>query len=739
MKNRRIKNLLMLAAIGVAVFMQSFIAMAADYPSLQAYGVDTIAGYSTVLRSSKTYPNTDIVFVVTKPDGSQVRISAVTDESGVAKLDLYDYHTRRAGNYGVSAMMKDDETEGKQSYFTVFPDEVSLEKSVITSNNAVAKSDGDDKVYVSVQVRDQYGNPFEGHQVNLISSRANDTISNSGLKQATDSNGTVTFYVTSSQPGVSVFSAVDATSGTVLSSRAQVAFLSGTSMADAGGDLTGFIKTVSAADAGPLHHFTIGDIPDNVQPGDNVNFSLTAQDSNNLTVENYTGTVHFSADSGSGDNVSLPEDYTFKAEDLGTHLFSLGLRFTTAGTYKLTATDINNTTIKGEISVVVGTQGGTQVTQQSQNKPTIVTPAAGSYSDNVQTVSGMAIAGDTVKIYDNDQEIGSVQAGSTGNYTYQTNPLADGDHKIYTVVLNQNDDVQGTSDTVDVIIDTKPPEVDDITLDPTTGIKPGTVINVKVMTEENLSDSALIFNSEIVALTESPTEPGTYTAQLIAPQNPGEYPVDVVLVDELNNEATYNAKATVNVSEAGGDVVKPATQETQATEQQTQETQVVPENSPPTEVFGLIAYGTDKRVTLVWEAANDDKNVNHYRIYYGLDPANLETKIDTKTAATTWYIPNLQNGKEYYFAVTAVDDEGLESANRSEVVSAIPFSLEVTTAVTELPTGPLSSTGALHGASIEGYVPPEMSKNGPETIWLFGFTGLLSGIITKGFRRKKKK
>ena len=723
----------------VATFiMQSWTVMAGYYPSLQAYGVDTIAGYGTVLRSSKTFPNSQIVFVVTKPDGSKVRINAVTDLNGVAKIDLYDYHTRRAGTYGVSAMMKDDLIEGKQSFFTVFPDEVSLDKSIISVSNSVAKADGEDTVYVSVSVRDQYDNPFEGHQINLISSRATDVILSAGSKQSTDVNGTAMFKVSSSQAGVSVFSAVDTTAGTVLTSRAQVAFLNGDSLADVGGNLHGLIKSVAAADAGPLHHFNLGDFPVNIKPGDNISFRLTAKDSNNLTVENYTGTVHFSVDSDSDANVSLPEDYTFKADDLGTHLFSLGLRFTTAGKYKLVATDINNTNIKGEISLDVGNQGVTSVESQSmQNKPSIVMPAAGSYSDNVQTVSGVAGIGNTVKIYDNGQEIGAVQVDASGNYSFQTNPLSDGVHKIYSVALNQNGDVLGTSDTVDVSIDTKPPEVDDIILDPKTGIKPGTVLNVKVLTEENLSDAALIFNSDIVALTESNSEPGTYTAKLTAPESPGAYPVDVVLVDELNNEATYKDKAMVNVTAEGGDVVEPITQETQSSEQLTQQTQAASENSPPSEVFGLIAYGTDKKVTLVWEAANDDKNVNHYRIYYGLDPANLESKVDTKTAATTWYIPNLQNGKEYYFAVTAVDDEGVESVNKGQVVSAIPFSLEVSAAVADLPKAPLASNGDLHGASIESNFPPEMSKNGPETIWLIGFTALIAGIIRIGMGRKR--
>jgi hypothetical protein len=737
MKNAGKTILGKIATVAFLLIMQSVTAFAYDFMPLQAYGVDTIAGYSTLLRSSKTYPNTEIRFTVVKPDGSKVNINTFTDETGVAKLDLYDYHTRNAGRYLVSAAMVNSADQGKASSFMVFPDEVSLEESVITVNKSVVKADGEDKVFMSVNIRDQYGNPFEGHQVNLISSRAEDDINaGQGDNSITDVNGTANFSVTSPSPGVSVFSAVDTTAGTVLSKRAQIAFLSGDSMVkDAGGSLERFIPLASAADAGPLHHFEIEDLPDQIESGDTVDVRVTAKDTNGLTVEDYTGTIHFSVEGG-GDGVSLPSDYTYKADDLGSHLFSLALSFTTDGTYNLEVTDVNNISVKGEKTVVVGGSSGTQ-TQQGGEKPEIVTPAAGSYSDNVQTVSGKATSGADVKIYDNDQEIGAVQAGSSGSFSYQTQKLADGDHKLYVVILDQNGDVKGTSETVEISIDTKAPEVDEITLDPSTDIKPGTVINVRILSEESLSDSAIIFNQEIAALVESVTEPGVYTAQITAPENAGAYPLDVVLVDELNNEAKYEGKATVNVSEDGGSVEVPVTEETvEVTQEETQVTET--QNNPPTEVFGLIAYGTDKRATLVWEAASDDVNVNHYRIRFGLDPVTMDNVVDTKTAATTWYIPDLQNGKEYYFAVTAVDDEGLESATWSQTVSAIPFTLEVTGELPETPTGALAGADALHGASVENIIPPEMSKNGPEVIWLAGLTGLISGIIRKATSRRRK-
>jgi hypothetical protein len=727
------------------MFPQSPHVLAANFDSLTAYGVDTIAGYSSLLQTTKTYPNMDVILSVKKPDGSKVLIPAKTDASGVAKIDLYDYHTRRAGTYFVSANFKNSTEAGQVTTFTVYPDEVSSDNSSITASRSIAKTDGKDQVYLSVGLRDQYGNPFVGHVVNVISSRSGDTITAPATNSVTDQNGTVTFTVSASDTGVSIYSAVDVTSGVILSGRAQIAFMSSSSsMVDAGGGLGSFIPVAEAATAGSLHHFTFSDIPSSIVPNNNVNFRVTAQDLNNLTVDNYTGTVHFSAEGSNSSNVNLPEDYTFKAEDLGTHLFSLGLSFTTNGTYKIDVTDTANTLMKGVQTVVVGTGGG-GTEESTGTKPSITTPSAGSYSNATQTISGNAPSGKTINIFDNSEQIGSVQANSGGVFTFQTSPLSDGKHKIYVVSLAADKSVDGTSDTVEITIDTNPPTVDQIDVTPSSGITPGTVLSVKVMSEENIKQAAVVFNTEIVELTADLTQTGVYTASLQAPAAPGDYPIDVTLVDQLDNEATYKAKATVTVSASGGSVSTQqtqisSTQETQPTSTETQQTEVIlPENLPPTQVFGVVAYGSDKRVTLVWEAATDSGSIDHYRINYGVDPASLDKTVDTKDASVTWYIPGLENGKEYYFAVAAVDDTGLESTTKSDLVSAIPFTLEVTTALPATPTVPLATTGGtplLHGASVE-QMPPNPGS-GPELLWLVVGSGVFSGFSRKVFRKSRR-
>src|SRR5207302_228754 len=97
--------------------------------------------------------------------------------------------------------------------------------------------------------------------------------------------------------------------------------------------------SVSAANA---THYTVS-APATANAGSAFSVTVTALDQFNNTAISYTGTVHFTkSDSGSGS--SVPGDYAFVAGDHGTHTFTNGVTFVTAGNQTLTATD-NNTAL----------------------------------------------------------------------------------------------------------------------------------------------------------------------------------------------------------------------------------------------------------------------------------------------------------------------------------------------------------------------------------------------------------
>src|SRR5206468_4725580 len=76
-------------------------------------------------------------------------------------------------------------------------------------------------------------------------------------------------------------------------------------------------------------HFVVS-APSTATAGSPFSITVTALDAFNNTATGYTGTVHFTkSDSGAGS--SVPADYTFVSGDNGTHTFSNGVTFVTAG------------------------------------------------------------------------------------------------------------------------------------------------------------------------------------------------------------------------------------------------------------------------------------------------------------------------------------------------------------------------------------------------------------------------
>jgi hypothetical protein len=78
-------------------------------------------------------------------------------------------------------------------------------------------------------------------------------------------------------------------------------------------------------------------------------------------------------------------------------------------------------------------------------------------------------------------------------------------------------------------------------------------------------------------------------------------------------------------------------------------------------------------LTLTWQPSPDVKVVG-YNVYYGTASRAYTNKISFGNA-TTATISNLVDGTTYYFAATAYDIEGKESAFSTEAIYTIPLEL----------------------------------------------------------------
>lgn len=697
-----------------------------------ALGVDAIAGQDVLLKAVNFPPEKEVVFNVKTPDGTVIRQMGMADSAGDIDTYLDGYHARTAGEYSLIAETYGGKITTGRTNFTVLPGETSASNSWLKSDREILNRNYERSATFSLRMADRYGNALPGQAVKIISSRTTDQID--PAMTITDESGMAEFTFTPRENGLATIIALDTAEDKVIAERLTLSVVDGAMIAESGGD---YLNKAYAATFGPLAAFEIEDIPATVARNANISFTVKAVDDAGEVVEDYTGTVRFSAEGENSSAVSLPDNYKFLATDLGVHTFSLGLSFAENGNYKVIVIDLSDKFKQGETTVIVGTTAGSDTGDAAGGeKPLINSPAAGTYSQSEQTVSGTAKAGSNVLIFDNEQQIGSVPVGPTGKFTFQTEALADGKHLLYVVSQDVISlETTGTSDTVEINIDVSPPKIDEIVIEPTTEIKPGSVIDVTLFSEENLAQAALIFNYDIVELNASTDDPSSYVGTIQAPADPGVYKVSVLLVDELQNEITYDDAATVTVSEEGGTVENTMTTQEEEPEdlpgEETTGQQVA--GGAPSQVSGLIAYGVDGRVTLVWDAATDDTMVKAYRVYYGSSIQQMTNMVETKDASTTWYVPGLENGKEYFFAVTALDEQGNESESRSEIVSGIPFVLEINNALSgQQAVLPLEQPD-LRSAAYSGPLPEKTTESGPGLLLLLG-SSVLGGYF---FSRKK--
>ncbi len=96
----------------------------------------------------------------------------------------------------------------------------------------------------------------------------------------------------------------------------------------------------------------------------------------------------------------------------------------------------------------------------------------------------------------------------------------------------------------------------------------------------------------------------------------------------------------------------------------------------PDEVQDVVAVPGSGEITLSWSEAEDDGVVVGYKIYYGTQSVQSDDVFYDEellvSAKTSYTLKGLQNGVEYFFALTAIDDEENESDTYSLEASATP-------------------------------------------------------------------
>jgi hypothetical protein len=432
-----------------------------------------------------------------------------------------------------------------------------------------------------------------------------------------------------------------------------------------------------------MNRFDIEDLPVSVEVQSPISFTVKALNSAQEDDLNYTGTIKIEVLNDV--NAVTPNDYTFVLQDAGEHRFVDSLIFNSVGSKTLKVTDVDNEDITAEFNVEVVDSDATEDDTLLQ----IESPTSTVYSESRVLVQGQTEPGLEVIVRESGAEFYRFDAEVDGSFSELLPPIEDG---IYSFQFQVNDTI---TQPVSVEINTGGVSIRDFSLS-SEEVMPVELVDVDVELNSSANSVSVIVNGIKTDMQKDDVSGFSFSGQITAPVSTGNYPINLVIVDDLGNSSSIESGKSLLVSNSSEDDLNSA-------------------DGLPSRVTGVTGESMDKQVMLSWNASNDDTGVRFYSIRYGLSAGNLNTIVDTTSNATEWYIPNLVNDQNYYFQVYAVDTDGNESALGSEVVSITP--------------GRPDSTSLLGSADAES-----TSETGPGLL----FAAVIALVLSFGGRLREK-
>ncbi len=622
------KNLIRFAALAGLVVPPT--ALAAVMLQLPA---DAIAGLGFDVFVTGATQNQAVTVQMDTPDGGTVALRGTADAKGEATLTAKGSATQRAGSYGF-----DD-----GSSLEVLPDAIDPVLSTIDVYTPRIEPNGDDAASVTVTLRDQYGNPLPGRIVTLVSGREDDDVE--AETNETDDAGEQHFSVRSYAPGTVTLRAIDLLSGITLADSATVR--SGDAQAMGGREesddrgsrmVSGnrYYYAAQVADFDVIDRFEI-DAPASLPLGEEASkITIRAVDKTGNTVEDYTGTVDFSA---TDMEATLPNfgHYTFKDRDLGKKDFPLVLKFKQAGEQGFRVEDHNDRTIFGNVKIqVVGDDG------PSGGAISITSPKDGdTVGATTVTVEGTGPTFANIVVLGGASDVpGSTDAD--GKFSVVV-PLR-ADQRDYTIRV-QDEDKRFDSGPVLIHVDAQGPSISDVSFKPEQP-KENDKVLVVAKSEAGLKSIVMtITQPDTNAVQEITLNPaatsGSYQAFFTAPK-PDDYKPKLVAMDAAGNATELLTTLTVGSPALG----------------------------VPTDV------AAEPRVNAVGVSWTEiDEEVTGYRVYVGEKPSSFGYFLDTGKPVGKATIAGLTPGKQYYFAVTAL--QGDRESEKSLVAGSTVLGLSL--------------------------------------------------------------
>lgn len=602
---------------------------------------DSVAGMGTDIDVSNISPQSSVQVVVTPPLGEEIVLSLQVDASGDGSVQLTGRDTEVAGIYTVSIESTEGTLLEETAQFEVLPESLSAQNSSIQISSPTVAPTGSDKVFITVIIRDAYGNPLPSRPLKLISSRAADRISS--MESETDESGEQSFSLTTKEPGMLYLRVIDLLSGTLIDAEAVVQAgvpnaamggplstsntVGGRQLFRAGSNFVGDVTGNGGSSFGLIDHFEIV-APSELEVNEDATIRITAMDRNGNRVEDYTGLALISS---TDPMAFLPVggEVRFEPRNLGQKVLTLGLRFRTANNHILYVEDSENANISGQSTIVVtGSNGGSQGNKVIQ----ILSPEVGTVFNVPEvTVTGVTEPFVNLIVRGGTEEVrGDTDIEGRFRITIPLDP-----EKIEHTIRVTDEFEELDSGEFSVVLDNTPPPFESVTFSPENPTE-GTNVLLVVQSEPDLPVISVQLVNDTVSLDPVPGQPGTYQHLFVAPAA-GVYQPNIFAADSASNTAEFAASLTVALK-----------------------------GLP--KVANIQAIGEANAVTLQWDPIASEP-IDAYRIYVGETATRFDFNLDTNFTTTAAQVAGLIPGKEYFFSVTAL--QGERESQEFDIVSAI--------------------------------------------------------------------
>lgn len=397
---------------------------------------------------------------------------------------------------------------------------------------------------------------------------------------------------------------------------------------------------------------------DNIPINTPIDMTIKAVDAQGNVVKDYTGIVIMGFDNDFAmDNFDFPSNsfYMFTVSDQGSKTFSKGFTAKKSGSFTLKFFEGSDETIVGTLPITV--RGLEPVLQDGQQIIDIQEPTVNADI----TASALQIIGLTdsrktpLEIYI-DQQKQEIQAETddSGAFSLYLTDLTGGDHTLQVKLLDFEGKVIGLS--AEIPFSYTQPRTDnfliDFTAEPHGAVSVWDTIQFSAKVDPTVR-SIEIKPGTLGAVVMDRVSDGIFSKSLVVSKS-GTHKVDVTLVFEGGQRMAYPDRATLDIKAqpVGVGILK-----------------VVNDAADPAKVM------------LSWEPKWAPQK---YLVRYGTAQDKLTSELEV--TATQIQVSWLELGKQYFFQVAAVDEQGQIGTTLSDIAMITTKGQQVATVEEAIPT-----------------------------------------------------